>query len=48
MVINEAILNRKGARKAIDIPDNILALLNQGRLETVNLIEWVVYSLPFY
>lgn len=40
MVTNEAILNRKGARKAIDIPNHILALLNQGRLESVNLIEW--------
>ncbi|KOS68542.1 DNA alkylation repair protein [Lysinibacillus contaminans] len=46
MVINEAILNRKGARKAIDIPNNVLALLNQGRLETVNLIEWQAVNHP--
>lgn len=39
-MIEATILNRKGARKASDIPDDILMLLNQGRIESVNLIEW--------
>ena len=40
MVVKEDILNRKGARKASDIPNDVLALLNQGRIESVNLTEW--------
>lgn len=35
------ILNRKGARKAIDIPTEIIKLLNEGKIETVNLTEWL-------
>ncbi len=37
----EKITNRKGARKAQDIPDNVLELLNSGTIETVNLTEWL-------
>ncbi|WP_374966996.1 DNA alkylation repair protein [Lysinibacillus sp. RS5] len=40
MVVKEDILNRKGARKASDIPNDVLTLLNQGRIESVNLTEW--------
>ncbi len=39
--MNEEIINRKGARKAQDIPAEVLELLNQGRVETVNLTEWL-------
>jgi len=35
------ILNRKGARKQDAIPAEVLALLNKGELETVNLTEWL-------
>ncbi|ODB61824.1 DNA alkylation repair protein [Paenibacillus polymyxa] len=34
-------LHRKGARKGSDIPNDVLQLLQQGRLETVNLTEWL-------
>lgn len=34
-------LQRKGARKGSDIPSDVLQLLQQGRLETVNLTEWL-------
>ncbi|QGG51365.1 DNA alkylation repair protein [Lysinibacillus pakistanensis] len=34
------VLNRKGARKASDIPNEVLILLNQGKIESVNLTEW--------
>ena len=36
----EIIKNRKGAQKAVDIPAEVLSLLNAGRIETVNLTEW--------
>ena len=39
--MNEEVLNRKGARKAQDIPVEVLELLNQGKIETVNLTEWL-------
>ncbi|MEK4063915.1 MULTISPECIES: DNA alkylation repair protein [unclassified Paenibacillus] len=35
------ILKRKGANKAADIPQNVLELLNQGLIESVNLTEWL-------
>ena len=35
------ILNRKGAQKAIDIPEQVLLLLNSGLIESVNLTEWL-------
>lgn len=40
MVVKEDILHRKGARKASDIPNEVLILLNQGKIESVNLTEW--------
>ncbi|KOS60268.1 DNA alkylation repair protein [Lysinibacillus agricola] len=40
MVVKEDVLNRKGARKASDIPNDVLILLNQGKIESVNLTEW--------
>ncbi len=39
--MNPKILNRKGARKAEEIPDDVLHLLNHGEIETVNLTEWL-------
>ena len=42
MEISQDILNRKGARKAEDIPEEVLTLLNSGSIETVNLTEWLV------
>ena len=39
--MTEDIKNRKGAQKAIDIPLEVLSLLNTGSIETVNLIEWL-------
>ena len=40
-MITEAILNRKGARKPADVPLEILELLNEGQIATVNLSEWL-------
>ncbi|OBA06237.1 DNA alkylation repair protein [Paenibacillus polymyxa] len=37
----DSILQRKGARKGTDIPKDVLLLLQQGQLETVNLTEWL-------
>ena len=37
----EQIKKRKGARKILDIPDEVLVLLNKGKIETVNLTEWL-------
>ena len=39
--MNADILNRKGARRIQDIPSEVLALLNTGAIETVNLTEWL-------
>ena len=41
-MIPEEIKNRKGARNTASVPRAILDLLNQGRIETVNLCEWLV------
>ncbi len=35
------ILARKGARSRADVPPDVLAGLNDGTLETVNLVEWL-------
>ncbi len=42
--MTEEILNRKGARKAQDIPKEVLGLLNAGKIETVNLTEWLAIN----
>lgn len=34
-------LNRKGATKAILVPEDVLNELNKGNIETVNLVEWL-------
>ncbi len=39
--MDKEIINRKGARKAQDIPKEVLELLNIGKIETVNLTEWL-------
>lgn len=39
--VSKDILNRKGARKTADIPDEVLTLLNTGKIETANLTEWL-------
>ncbi|NRR24525.1 DNA alkylation repair protein [Brevibacillus sp. MS2.2] len=36
----DSVRTRKGARKASLIPENVLALLHAGELESVNLTEW--------
>ncbi|MFE5473652.1 DNA alkylation repair protein [Bacillus safensis] len=44
MPISEEIINRKGARKGSDIPHDVLILLNQGEIESVNLTEWLAVN----
>lgn len=44
MIVTEAILNRKGARKASDIPLEVFTLLNQGKIESANLTEWLAIN----
>ncbi|MCY7671934.1 DNA alkylation repair protein [Bacillus altitudinis] len=44
MPISEEIINRKGARKGSDIPHDVLPLLNQGEIESVNLTEWLAVN----
>ncbi len=39
--MKKEITDRKGARKAQDIPKEVLELLNVGKIETVNLTEWL-------
>lgn len=39
--MDTTILNRKGVRKVDDIPKEVLDLLNTGKIETVNLTEWL-------
>ncbi|KIX22205.1 DNA alkylation repair protein [Flavobacterium sp. 316] len=43
-MVSEEIKNRKGAKKAQDIPDNVLKLLNEGKIPTVNLTEWLAIN----
>ncbi|PEP82153.1 DNA alkylation repair protein [Bacillus toyonensis] len=40
----EVILNRKGARKVNEIPKEALQLLQQGKVESVNLTEWLAIN----
>jgi len=42
--ITPEILNRKGARKAADIPTEVIELLNKGEIETANLTEWLAVN----
>lgn len=37
----ETLINRKGARRMGEIPAEVLLLLNSGKLETKNLVEWL-------
>lgn len=39
--MNKEISGRKGARKVQDVPQEVLKLLNDGQIETVNLTEWL-------
>lgn len=39
--MNTLIQDRKGARKVADVPKEVLTLLNEGQIETVNLTEWL-------
>ncbi|KAB2443893.1 DNA alkylation repair protein [Bacillus luti] len=41
---SEVILNRKGARKVNEIPKEVLQLLQQGKIESVNLTEWLAIN----
>ncbi|MBP1989788.1 DNA alkylation repair protein [Paenibacillus eucommiae] len=40
-MITDEILQRKGARKVSEIPDEVVSLLHKGHLQTVNLTEWL-------
>lgn len=44
MQISEEIINQNGARKGTDIPHDVLFLLNQGKIESVNLTEWLAVN----
>ncbi|MFK8271352.1 DNA alkylation repair protein [Capnocytophaga stomatis] len=44
MNITSDVLNRKGATKIENIPTEVLQLLNLGRIETVNLTEWLAVN----
>lgn len=43
-MVGEEIKNRKGARKAEDIPQHVLDLLNKGKIQTANLTEWLAIN----
>ncbi|NER52216.1 MAG: DNA alkylation repair protein [Symploca sp. SIO1A3] len=38
---------RKGASRRSEIPNEVLLALNQGKIETVNLVEWLAIDMPF-
>lgn len=40
-MVTEWIKNRKGARRIEDIPKEVMVLLNEGKISTVNLTEWL-------
>lgn len=40
-MVKKSIIERKGARKANEIPKEVLSLLNNGTIATVNLTEWL-------
>ncbi|MEM9849169.1 MAG: DNA alkylation repair protein [Bacteroidota bacterium] len=42
--MDEAILSRKGARKVQEVPPEILDLLHQGTIASVNLTEWLAIN----
>ncbi|NGP45234.1 DNA alkylation repair protein [Bacillaceae bacterium SIJ1] len=44
--ISQTILTRKGARKGSELAQNVLVLLNEGKIESVNLVEWQAVHHP--
>lgn len=42
MSVSQEILNRTGARNTASVPADVLKLLNAGKIESVNLCEWLV------
>ncbi|NET56594.1 MAG: DNA alkylation repair protein [Symploca sp. SIO2E6] len=41
----EKLKTRKGAPRRSEIPDEVLQALNQGKIETVNLVEWLAIDM---
>jgi 3-methyladenine DNA glycosylase AlkC len=46
LLVTETNLERKGARRIGDVPQPILAQLAAGKIETVNLMEWLAADMP--
>ncbi len=42
MKIPQEILNRKGGRARADVPKEVKSLLEAGKIQTINLMEWLV------
>ncbi|GCL48177.1 MULTISPECIES: DNA alkylation repair protein [Microcystis] len=42
----EKLRARKGYPRKSEIPEEVLIVLNQGKIETVNLVEWLAIDLP--